>query len=117
MWIETDTYIGPCRRGGDRKLRLFDRRRWDGGSRDPSLGQLVRQLRAAAQDLTEEDSRRRFRLRLAATIDMAKRQNLEAVADPLARLLSLTDSALSDSRNATAVEQYLLGAYEALPQR
>lgn len=119
MWIETDTYIGPCRRGdGRRGKRLFDRRRLNASDRDPSLQSLLRQLRTGAQNLDDAAHRNRFRLRLKATIGVARRQQANAAAGHLDRLdVSMTDAALADRRNVQAIERYLDAALAALPQR
>lgn len=117
MWIETDTYIGPCRRGGS-KFRLFDRRRLTGGDRDPSLQALLRQLRANAMDLTDEVKRRRFKLRLAATIGVAERARLPACAAALTRLdQAMSEQALARPGAATIIESMLETAAAAAPAR
>ena len=96
MWIECDTYIGPCRRGG-KKLRLLDRRHGDSGERTPSVAALLRQLRANAMDLSDPNHRRRFKLRLTATIQLAHRSQQNAVAMELTRL----DNAMTATAGAT----------------
>ncbi|MDX2235529.1 MAG: hypothetical protein NW200_13615 [Hyphomonadaceae bacterium] len=118
MWIETDQYIGPCRRGGEKGFRLINRRRFRGGDRTPSIHALFRQLHANAMDLSDPLKRRRFKLRLAATIGVAQRARLHAVAAQLELLdRRMTETALADPRAATAIEQILSAALAALPQR
>lgn len=119
MWIETDTYIGPCRRTGlaRKPFRLFNRRHGDAGDRMPSLPSLLRQLRANAQNLTEELDRRRFRLRLKATIDLARRLQANATAVQLEKLnKAMTDAALMDRRSVPVIETFLEAASAALPR-
>ena len=117
MWIECDTYIGPCRRGG-KKLRLLDRRHGDTGDRTPSLAALLRQLRANAMDLSDPNHRRRFKLRLTATIQLAHRSQQNAVAMELTRLdNAMTDRALADRQSFRAIEQTLERAAAFLPSR
>lgn len=115
MWIETDTYIGPCRRQG-RKLRLFNRRRGDDASRDPSVASLIRQLRANAQDLTDDVKRRRFKLRLTATIGLARQNRFRKTAEILEQLdRQAPEQALTDPRALILIERALTAAAEALP--
>ena len=107
MWIDTEDYIGPCRRGG-RKLRLLDRRHGDQAGRDPSLAALMRQLRANALDLSDAVQRVRFKLRLSATIALARRTQQNAAAQHLARLdAAMDDRALRDPRSAEVIERLL----------
>lgn len=111
MWIETDSYIGPCRRGGGSKFRLLNRRRLMGGDRDPSLQTLLRQLHSNAMDLTDETKRRRFKLLLAATIGVADRGRLAACAQKLTQLdAAMTDHALQAPGAATVIETFLEAA-------
>lgn len=117
MWIETDNYIGPCRRG-DRKLRLLDRRHANAGDRDPSLAALLRQLRANAQDLSDPAQRKRFKLRLSATIALARRIHQNAAALQLVKLDgAMDDRALADRRSVDIIERLLQSASETIPQR
>lgn len=120
MWIESDTYIGPCRRGGAVRtgFRLFNRRRRAAGDRDPSLQALLRQLRANALDLSGDLQRRRFKLRLTATIGVARRAQQNAAAQVLERLdRAMTESALAEARSVTVIEQLIEQAAATLPQR
>jgi hypothetical protein len=99
-------------------MRLFDRRRFNVSDRDPSLPALLRQLRTSAQNLDDDAHRNRFRLRLRATVAMARRQQANATAGHLERLdVSMSDAALADRRNVQAIEQHLDAALAALPQR
>ena len=117
MWIECDTYIGPCRRGG-KKLRLLDRRHGDTGDRTPSVAALLRQLRANSMDLSDPNHRRRFKLRLIATIQLARRNQQNAAALELSRLdAAMTDQALADRRSTPVIEQALERASAHLPSR
>jgi hypothetical protein len=117
MWIETDNYIGPCRRGL-KKLRLIDRRRGVLSERDPSLAALLRQLRASAQDLSTPVHRRRFKLRLVATIAMARRVQQNATALHLVKLDGIMDDrALSNLRSIDVIERALGQAAEAMTAR
>ena len=117
MWIECDTYIGPCRRGG-KKLRLLDRRYVDASDRTPSVAALLRQLRANAMDLSDPNHRRRFKLRLTATIQLARRAQQNAVALELTKLDTImTDRALADRRSFPVIEQALERAAASLPTR
>src|SRR5438128_873094 len=86
MWVETDTYIGPDRRSG-RAFRLLERRGPHFLAEPPSLATLVRQLRRTNFDLATNDDHRRFRLRLAATIDVAAAQDRHDIARRLGDLL------------------------------
>ncbi len=118
MWIESENYIGPCRRGGRGGFRLLNRRLRRGGDRDPSIEALFRQLRANAVDLTEARERKRFKLRLAATIGVARRSGMGACAAQLEKLNHvMTDTALADRRSAAVIEQYLATAAATLPPR
>lgn len=118
MWIESENYIGPCRRGGKGGFRLFNRRLRQGGDRDPSIEALFRQLRANAVDLSEARERKRFKLRLAATIGVARRGRMKACAAHLERLDQImTDAALSDRRSGAVIEQVLANAAATLPPR
>ena len=115
MWIETDNYIGPCRRGG-KKLRLLDRRHVDVSDRDPSLASLLRQLRANAQDLSTPVHRKRFKLRLSATIAQARRVQQNAAALQLVKLDgALDERALSNPRSIELIERVLQAAGATLP--
>ncbi len=117
MWIETDNYIGPCRRG-DKKLRLLDRRHANGADRDPSLAALLRQLRANVQDLSAPIQRKRFKLRLSATIALARRLRQNAAALHLVKLDgAMDDRALADRRAVDVIERLLQSAAETIPQR
>ena len=117
MWIECDTYIGPCRRGG-KKLRLLDRRHGDASGRDPSVLALLRQLRTNAMDLSDPDQRRRFKLRLAATIQLARRTQQNAIAIELTKLDTMvSDRALADRRSGPMIEQSLERAAAHAQQR
>ncbi len=117
MWIETDNYIGPCRRGG-KKLRLLDRRHVNVADRDPSLQALLRQLRANAQDLSDPAQRKRFKLRLSAAIALARRVQQNAAALQLVKLDgAMDDRALADPRSIEVIERLLQIAGEAVPQR
>lgn len=117
MWVDTDSYIGPCRRGG-RKLRLLDRRHGDEADRDPSLAALLRQLRANAQDLSDPAQRKRFKLRLSATIAVARRLRQNEAALHLAKLDgALDDSALAGRRAVEIIEHLLRLASGAISQR
>ena len=117
MWIETDNYIGPCRRG-DKKLRLLDRRHVIATERDPSVPSLLRQLRANAQDLSDPAQRKRFKLRLSATIALARRVQQNAVALQLVKLDgALDDRALADRRSIEVIERLLQAASASLPER
>lgn len=114
MWIETDHYIGPCRRG-ERKLRLLNRRHADEADRDPSIQALLRQLRANAQDLSDPNHRRRFKLRLSATIALARRVQQNAVALQLVKLDgAMDDRALASPRSVEVIERALQAAVAAL---
>jgi hypothetical protein len=117
MWIETESYIGPCRRQGrERKMRLFDRRRFDGSDRDPSLSALLRQLRSHAQNLRDETQRRRFKLRLAATIGVARRAQANVVAAQLEKLdAAVSEAALAEPRSVAIIEHILDACSAALP--
>lgn len=115
MWIETETYIGPCRRGGVRKLRLFDRRHANVADRDPSLATLLRQLRAHAQNLSDESARHRFKLRLHATIDVAHRAQANVIAAQLKKMdAALSETALAEPRSLPVIEHLLDAAVAAL---
>lgn len=115
MWIESDTYIGPCRRAG-KKLRLFNRRRADETANDPSIQSLLRQLRSNAQDLTDETKRRRFKLRLRATIDLANRQRLRQTANILSKMDAETpEQSLTDPRAGLIIDRALMAATSSLP--
>ena len=117
MWIECDTYIGPCRRGG-KKLRLLDRRHGDTADRTPSLAALLRQLRANAMDLSDPNHRRRFKLRLTATIQLARRSQQNAMALELTKLDGFaTERTLADRRAVQMIEQSLERAAAFLPMR
>lgn len=118
MWIESDTYIGPCRRGGGKKLRLLDRRHGDAGDRTPSVASLLRQLRAGAMDLSDPNNRRRFKLRLTATIQLARRTQQNAVAVELSKLDAvMTERAMTDRAAFQVIDQALERAAVHLPAR
>lgn len=116
MWVDTKSYIGPCRRSG-RKLRLLDRRHGDHTDRDPSLAALMRQLRANAQDLSDPVQRKRFKLRLTATIAVARRVQQNEAALHLAKLDgALDDNALAQPRAAAVIERLLEMASAAISE-
>lgn len=117
MWIEAETYIGPCRRETPR-LRLIERRRRSRtAARAPSLKALLRQLHANAMDLTDHSKRRRFRLLLAATIGAARRTGAAAAAEHLAALeRAAPEHLLGDPRIVPAMEAHLAAAFSATPQ-
>ena len=115
MWIETETYIGPCRRGEVRKLRLFDRRHGNSADRDPSLATLLRQLRAHAQNLSDDKTRHRFKLRLRATVEVAHRAQSNVIAAQLKKLdAAMSEAALADPRSLPVIEHLLDAAVAAL---
>lgn len=117
MWIETDTYIGPCRRQGG-KGRLLNRRKASLAARDPSLVALVRQLRAASLDLTCPEKRRHFQLLLAATIGVARRTQANAAAVRLEQLQrTLSDRQLAAPGASSLIEPQLQAILGLVPQR
>lgn len=108
MWIESDTYIGLDRRSGAKKFRLGERRRVTPEHREYSLSALMRQLRSAAMDLRDSKSRRQFKLRLAATIVVARKRGNNPAAIELQRLdTTISEAELGDARSAAVIERFL----------
>lgn len=107
MWIESDTYIGLDRRGAKR-FRLGERRKVQPEEREFSLAALTRQLRSAAMDLREPKSRRRFKMRLQATMTQARTLGHAAAALELQRLdTTLAEAELGEPRSAAVIDRFL----------
>jgi len=108
MWIESDDYIGLDRRTGLKRFRLGERRKSPPEDREFSLAALTRQLRSAAMDLREPKNRRRFKMRLQATILLARKQGHSAAALELQRLdTTLAENELGEPRSAAVIERFL----------
>jgi hypothetical protein len=108
MWIESDDYIGLDRRSGVKRLRLRERRRVEPEEREFSLAALLRQLRAAAMDLRDAKKRRRFKLRLAATIIQARNCGNGPAAIELQRLdTTIAEAELGEPRSAAVIDRFL----------
>jgi hypothetical protein len=93
LWIDSPTYVGPCRRGGRIGLRLLNRRRSEGAGQTPSLKTLVRQLRVADLCHADEEALRHFRLRVSAAARLAARLDDASSAEALARLSASLEAA------------------------
>lgn len=108
MWIESDDYIGLDRRTGLKRFRLGERRKLTPEDREFSLAALTRQLRSSAMDLREPKSRRRFKLRLQATIVQARKLGHSAAALELQRLdTALGETELGEARSAAVIDRFL----------
>jgi acyl CoA:acetate/3-ketoacid CoA transferase alpha subunit len=108
MWIESDDYIGLDRRTGVKRFRLTERRRTQPEERDYSLAALVRQLRAAAMDLRDSKSRRRFKMRLQATMHLARVMGHTQAAIELQRLdTTIAEAELGEPRSAAVIDRFL----------
>jgi hypothetical protein len=105
LWIDSPTYVGPCRRGGRNQLRLFNRRRDAGAGPAPSLKTLIRQLRMTEISHADDLALARFRLRLTAAAKLAETGGESACAADLARLSSDLATAMDvRALSATAAE-------------
>jgi hypothetical protein len=107
-WIETETYIGPCRRQAGRK-KLFDRRRDNGAAEAPSLAKLVRQLRVINLAFADEATFSQFRLRTIAAHELARAQDNHAAAHALGQLRRAIERG-ADPAALTDVAQHALDA-------
>jgi hypothetical protein len=108
MWIESDDYIGLDRRTGVKRFRLGERRKTAPEEREFSLAALTRQLRAAAMDLREPRSRRRFKMRLQATMLQARKLGHTAAALELQRLdTTLGEAELGEPRSSAVIDRFL----------
>lgn len=108
MWIESDDYIGLDRRSGVKRFRLGERRKLTPEDREYSLAALTRQLRSAAMDLRDGKSRRRFKLRLQATMLLARTQGNAPAALELQRLdTTIGEAELGEPRSAAVIDRFL----------
>lgn len=108
MWIESDSYIGLDRRTGLKRFRLSERRKVTPEDRDFSLAALTRQLRSSAMDLRDVKSRRRFKLRLSATMLQARKLGHTAMALELQRLdTTIAEAELAEPRSAAVIDRFL----------
>jgi hypothetical protein len=107
LWIDSPSFVGPCRRGGRDGLRLFNRRRNAGAGPAPSLKTLIRQLRMADLSHADDLELTRFRLRLAAAANLAAVREETDCADDLLGLSSKLDTA-ADARALGAVAAEVL---------
>lgn len=108
MWIESENYIGLDRRSGVKRFRLSERRKAAPEDREYSLAALTRQLRSAAMDLRDARSRRRFKLRLQATIMLARAQGNTPAALELQRLdTTIGEAELGEPRSAAVIDRFL----------
>ncbi len=108
MWIESDDYIGLDRRSGLKRFRLGERRKRTPEDREYSLAALTRQMRSAAMDLRDGKSRRRFKLRLQATILLARSMGNAPAALELQRLdTTIGEAELGEPRSAAVIDRFL----------
>lgn len=80
LWIDSPTYVGPCRRSGRGGMRVFNRRRVGGRGRTPSLATLIRQMRMSDLNYADDQTLVRFRLRFKAAAALAAENNERACA-------------------------------------
>ncbi|MBL8557174.1 MAG: hypothetical protein JNM47_00515 [Hyphomonadaceae bacterium] len=108
MWIESDDYIGLDRRSGVKRFRLSERRKHAPEDREYSLAALTRQLRSAAMDLRDAKSRRRFKMRLQATMLQARTLGHTGAALELQRLdTTIAEAELGEPRSAAVIDRFL----------
>lgn len=108
MWIESDDYIGLDRRSGLKRFRLSERRKHAPEDREYSLAALTRQLRSSAMDLRDAKARRRFKLRLQATMIQARTLGHAAAAIELQRLdTTIGENELGEPRSAAVIDRFL----------
>jgi hypothetical protein len=105
LWIDSPGYVGPCRRGGRDRLRMFNRRRDTASGPAPSLKTLIRQLRMTELAHADDLVLARFRLRLVATAKLAEARGESACAADLGRLSVDIEAAINvRALSATAAE-------------
>lgn len=118
MWIESDDYIGLDRRSGVKRFRLSERRKHAPEEREYSLAALTRQLRAAAMDLREAKSRRRFKMRLQATMVQARTLGHAEAALELQRLdTTIAEAELGEPRSAAVIDRFLGNVAQMLEEQ
>lgn len=93
LWIDSPTYVGPCRRSGRGGMRVFNRRRVGGRGRTPSLATLIRQMRMSDLNYADDQTLVRFRLRFKAAAALAAENNERACAQYLASLSDRIEAA------------------------
>lgn len=93
LWIDNESYVGPCRRQRRQRFRLFNRRARGDWADAPSTEKLLRQLRMINLALVEAAEQRRFRLRLQAALNLAAARGQRDCRAELALLLVVYDAA------------------------
>jgi hypothetical protein len=109
-WVETDDYVGLCRREARPSLRLIERRRVALALDEPSLATLLRRLRMTRLEFANDLEQHRFTLRLEAAAAIAEQQGQIECAQRLRDALGEIET----GSGAVAIGQTLKQAAETL---
>ena len=103
-WVETEDYIGPCRRAAQ-GFRIVNKRRQDRALSEPSLNTLVRQLRVINLAFANIAELQAYRLRLKAAHDAAIRKGDAASAHLLGEVKDALEQPYNPSVAAFAASR------------